>query len=187
MEIAVLLLSLIYIAGCSAATIPTNEPETQSADDTSCVDPEYVTQIKYNMDPASTKVCYDGHITIEKSTDSGNATRVWIFPTKERVCPTKLDRSVTATIGDRSSCPWDDVISIDEHRIPRVIKMARCLCDPCVTKHGGDRVCDPVYYTMNVLRRKNCGPDGVATWVKDQLEVPVACTCAVPRGTSSTS
>uniref|UniRef100_A0A670YQ00 Interleukin 17C n=1 Tax=Pseudonaja textilis TaxID=8673 RepID=A0A670YQ00_PSETE len=89
------------------------------------------------------------------------------------------------------TAPFPSIHSIDEdeNRFPRQLAFARCSCKGCIdTKYGRETTnlnSVEVKQRTMVFRRKACPPNGSGVerffFEKEYVEVPVACTCAVPR------
>lgn len=88
--------------------------------------------------------------------------------------------------------PFSSPHSIDEdvNRYPPKLAFAECLCSGCINVGTGQESLSlnsvPVYQSMMVLRRRPCrredeeGTPGFSFEV-EQMAVPVACACALPR------
>ena len=50
-----------------------------------------------------------------------------------------------------SSCPWDIELDIDNNRIPRTLRFAKCKCDTCRGDSGSS--CEIIWHNTVVLRR----------------------------------
>ncbi|XP_026542077.1 interleukin-17C [Notechis scutatus] len=105
-------------------------------------------------------------------------------------CPNlKLQDMQSDEVHKRSISPWTYYIDEDENRFPRQLAFARCSCKGCIdTKYGRETTnlnSVEVKQRTMVFRRKACPPNdsGVERFFfeKEYVEVPVACTCAVPR------
>uniref|UniRef100_A0A8C5RZA7 Interleukin 17C n=1 Tax=Laticauda laticaudata TaxID=8630 RepID=A0A8C5RZA7_LATLA len=88
-----------------------------------------------------------------------------------------------------TSGPSPFLIDEDENRFPRQLAFARCSCKGCIDTKNGRETTNlnsvEVKQRTMVFRRKACPPNGSSVerffFEKDYVEVPVACTCAVPR------
>ena len=114
---------------------------------------------------------------------SDGSKHILIYNDINPVCPTRPNDNTDASLSQRSTCPNDFVISIDETRIPRVISMARCLCEYCLDCGGRKEgnVCEPVLQDVDIMRRVGCNENGVYDWKKDTIKITTSCTCAVPK------
>uniref|UniRef100_A0A8C6XAC5 Interleukin 17C n=1 Tax=Naja naja TaxID=35670 RepID=A0A8C6XAC5_NAJNA len=105
-------------------------------------------------------------------------------------CPNlKLQDMQSDEVHKRSISPWTYYIDEDENRFPRQLAFARCSCKGCIDTKNGRETTNlnsvEVKQRTMVFRRKACmSNDGSVEkffFEKDYVEVPVACTCAVPR------
>ncbi|KAK6184147.1 hypothetical protein SNE40_006670 [Patella caerulea] len=95
-------------------------------------------------------------------------------------CPAALSTATNATLGSRSTCPWE--ISqefLPTGYIPPVLNFARCLCYRSVG-HGGTYRCEEVRHAIVVLKPTGCS-SGFYTYEKEQRTIAVGCTNAKPR------
>lgn len=74
-------------------------------------------------------------------------------------------------------------IDVDKTRYPEEIAVAECLCAGCIIDGVEDRDYNsyPVMQTMMVVRKKECAEKGKYSFKTEMIQVPVACTCLVPR------
>ncbi|XP_073460014.1 interleukin-17C [Aquarana catesbeiana] len=89
-------------------------------------------------------------------------------------------------ISKRSISPWTYRIDVDENRFPQKLAFAKCLCNHCISTYTGKETSalNSVLITqsMLVLRKQTCPEDkSKYTFRIEYLNVPVACTCVVPR------
>ncbi|XP_062403454.1 interleukin-17C [Sardina pilchardus] len=97
-------------------------------------------------------------------------------------CPEfKLQSS--SDISNRSLSPWRYRTDVDETRYPEHISVAECLCAGCIIdgKENRDYISHPVFQTMMVVRKKECAVKGQYSFKTEMIQVPVACTCLIPR------
>ncbi|XP_041467491.1 interleukin 17-like protein [Lytechinus variegatus] len=89
----------------------------------------------------------------------------------------------------RALCPYKMVTDIDNQRFPREISYARCACTQCVNSSNtgflprGRAKCLPVTRQTEVLIRGDCD-EGVYSFKKVLIQVPVACVCTRTRVTA---
>ncbi|NWY64013.1 IL17C protein, partial [Erithacus rubecula] len=108
---------------------------------------------------------------------------------RPRSCPALSLRSgLHSQIHERSLSPWRYRIDVDENRYPRKLAFAECLCGGCVDVKTGRETTSlnsvPIHQTMLVLRRKPCplpGLPGHFALEAAHIQVPVGCTCVLPR------
>ena len=64
--------------------------------------------------------------------------------------------------------------------------MARCLCEDCIGTNG-QMQCELVYYKVPVLKMvgQSCDENGFYNFQDNWEELPVGCTCAKPRTSTS--
>ncbi|NXU48779.1 IL17C protein, partial [Turnix velox] len=107
----------------------------------------------------------------------------------ERTCPSlQLRAGLHTDANERSISPWRYRIDEDEHRIPRRLAVAECLCSGCVDVKTGRETTSlnsvAIHQNMMVLRRKPCprsSNPALVTFELDYIRVPVGCTCVLPR------
>ncbi|XP_029001293.1 interleukin-17C-like [Betta splendens] len=84
----------------------------------------------------------------------------------------------------RSLSPWKHYIDHDVNRIPPKISFAKCLCRGCILrkKEQNDYNSVTVFSELMVLKKTPCPSDPQQYVVrKGYIQVPVACTCVVPK------
>ncbi|KAM3828600.1 interleukin-17C [Vipera latastei] len=108
-------------------------------------------------------------------------------------CPNlKLQDMQSGEVHKRSISPWTYHIDEDENRFPRQLAFARCSCKGCIDAKTGRETTSlnsvEVFQRTMVFRRKACPHNGGSverfSFEKDYIDVPVACTCAIPRYSS---
>ncbi|XP_070617925.1 interleukin-17C [Erythrolamprus reginae] len=105
-------------------------------------------------------------------------------------CPDLTIQSMrSGELNNRSISPWTYYIDVDENRYPRQLAFAKCNCKGCIDSWTGRETTslNSVEVTQKILvfRRKACPQDdgGVEKFYfeKNYIDLPIACTCAVPR------
>ena len=92
---------------------------------------------------------------------------------------------------EKAWCPWTHVDCYDPERIPMRMSVAQCKCSTCLNPKTNlpdpDLSCQPILYTMQVLRRDSSEPciDGMFNYKQVALRVPVACACMRQRDTEA--
>ncbi|XP_039186922.1 interleukin-17C [Crotalus tigris] len=108
-------------------------------------------------------------------------------------CPNlKLQDMQSGEVQKRSISPWTYHLEEDENRFPRQLAFAKCSCKGCIDAKTGRETTSlnsvEVFQRTMVFRRKACPHNGGSVerfyFEKDYIDVPVACTCAVPRYSS---
>ncbi|KAM6430057.1 interleukin-17C isoform 1-T1 [Liasis olivaceus] len=107
-------------------------------------------------------------------------------------CPNlKLQDVQNGEVHERSISPWEYHIDKDEDRYPSKLAFAKCLCKGCIDAKTGRETTSlnsvEVLQSMMVLRRKACPHSGNGArffFEEEHINVPVACTCVVPRYSS---
>ncbi|XP_068432534.1 interleukin-17F-like [Clinocottus analis] len=87
---------------------------------------------------------------------------------------------------NRSVSPWKYRLNKEDNRTPYEIPFAECLCDGCIINQHEDMRYNsvPVFVSLMVLRKTPCPRDPNKFMVnKGVINVPVGCTCAVPKYT----
>ncbi|XP_016156544.1 PREDICTED: interleukin-17C, partial [Ficedula albicollis] len=108
---------------------------------------------------------------------------------RPRSCPALSLRSgLHSKIHERSLSPWRYRIDVDENRYPRKLAFAECLCGGCVDAKSGRETTSlnsvAIHQTMLVLRRKPCPLPALPGRFELEvayIQVPVGCTCVLPR------
>ena len=127
-----------------------------------------------------------GHIShinmleIGRVTHSDGSTDVFYTENLSNACPDAIEQGITSHLRERSTCPWDHVIAVNERRLPREISMVRCLdCRSCLdgTQNSANG-CEAITREMSVLKRGDCTPEGVYEWKSETINITVGCTCA---------
>ncbi|XP_042293723.1 interleukin-17C [Sceloporus undulatus] len=104
----------------------------------------------------------------------------------------KLEDMLNGDLSKRSLSPWKYNIDEDTNRFPSRLAFAECLCNGCIDGKTGQETIAlnsvPVVRNMMVLHRKPCrhadtDAEGF-TFETKYIDVPVACTCVVPRSSS---
>ncbi|XP_032087047.1 interleukin-17C [Thamnophis elegans] len=120
-------------------------------------------------------------------------SRPWARRHHGHSCPgLKVQDMQSGELHKRSISPWTYYIDEDEDRYPRQLAFARCSCKGCINSKDGQETTDlnsvEVFQRTTVFRRKACPHNGGSvekfTFEKDYINVPVACTCAVPQYSS---
>ncbi|XP_074864944.1 interleukin-17C [Carettochelys insculpta] len=104
-------------------------------------------------------------------------------------CPVlQLQASLDSEPNERSLSPWRYRIDEDENRYPPKLAFAECLCKGCIDVKTGRETTSLnsvlLSQTMMVLRRTPCPTSarpGSFTFEVDYIEVPVGCTCVLPK------
>ncbi|XP_071397762.1 interleukin-17D-like isoform X2 [Centroberyx affinis] len=97
-------------------------------------------------------------------------------------CSSFTLQTASQQLGSRSLSPWR--IDDEDGRIPRHIAMAECLCEGCIVNQREDLGYNsvPVRAQLTVLRKTTCPGDAQRFLITAQVvEIPVACTCVVPK------
>ena len=76
---------------------------------------------------------------------------------------------------DRSYCPWYNFISHNMDRYPHDLAEARCRCDYGAGM-GSETACEPVHYSIRVLRRTDQCVDGLYVYTPGWQSISVGCT-----------
>ncbi|XP_072135317.1 interleukin-17C-like [Mobula birostris] len=89
-------------------------------------------------------------------------------------------------ISHRSISPWEYRINYDENRVPSKLAFAECLCEGCIDAESGEETLALnsvlLKQSMLVLQRQACvGHDDRYSFELKYIEVPVGCTCVLPR------
>ena len=132
------------------------------------------------------KVMNFGHIShnnmqeIGRITHKDGSTDVFYSKIVSNACPEIVGQEINSHLRERSTCPWDHVIAVNEMRLPREISMVRCLdCRSCLD--GTDNSangCEAIQHEMSVLKKGDCTPEGVYEWISETIRITVGCTCA---------
>ncbi|KAL7406179.1 hypothetical protein ABVT39_014616 [Epinephelus coioides] len=96
----------------------------------------------------------------------------------------QVAKDMRGELSNRSLSPWKYRLDREENRHPHEILLAECLCEGCIINQREDMSYNsvPVFAPLMVLRRTLCPSDPNKYEVKkDFIEIPVACTCAVPK------
>lgn len=101
-------------------------------------------------------------------------------------CPEKqMMANATATINERSICPWYYVLNKDPLRMPKMLMEARCKCHEClpigVTVPSKQHQCELVYTTIQVLKRIEVCENGQDVYSFKQETIATSCACAGKR------
>ncbi|XP_071397763.1 interleukin-17C-like isoform X3 [Centroberyx affinis] len=99
-------------------------------------------------------------------------------------CSSFTLQTASQQLGSRSLSPWRYRIDDEDGRIPRHIAMAECLCEGCIVNQREDLGYNsvPVRAQLTVLRKTTCPGDAQRFLITAQVvEIPVACTCVVPK------
>ncbi|XP_043837133.1 interleukin-17C [Dromiciops gliroides] len=108
-------------------------------------------------------------------------------------CPTlQLESLYEAEHQQRSLSPWSYRIDTDENRYPQKLAFAECLCKGCINMKSGRETSSfnsiLLHQRVMVLRRRPCALKGDAqvtpgafTFHIEYINVPVGCTCVLPR------
>ncbi|XP_022092409.1 interleukin-17B-like [Acanthaster planci] len=99
----------------------------------------------------------------------------------QATCPATVD--VNDPLSRRSTCPFEYITNFERERIPAAIQEARCLCDGCLDPYTGeqspDLTCQPIRYSMQVLRKSTTSPiNGFEMYSLSQEEITVGCACS---------
>ncbi|XP_027701725.1 interleukin-17C [Vombatus ursinus] len=111
---------------------------------------------------------------------------------ESRCSALQLENVYEAEVHQRSLSPWKYRIDTDENRYPQKLAFAECLCKGCIDMKSGRETSSfnsiLLYQRVLVLRRKPCALKGDAevtpgafTFNSEYINVPVGCTCALPR------
>ncbi|XP_029632966.1 interleukin 17-like protein [Octopus sinensis] len=92
-----------------------------------------------------------------------------------KTCPTSSGS--TATISERSTCPWYLNITHDSTYFPPSRAEVVCHCSDCVDTDSNHQ-CVMVYTKMTVLKRTGECIDGLYVYKPKVIEVATACVCA---------
>ena len=84
--------------------------------------------------------------------------------------------SSQAPVRVRSLCPWYFVKQIDQHRYPRALMQAKCICDECVGKP--DSMCQPILHYIRVLHKNEEISGDICKYIESWEPISVGCTCA---------
>ncbi|XP_044515329.1 interleukin-17C [Gracilinanus agilis] len=129
--------------------------------------------------------------TLVPSLEAGSPARGRAHP--EPQCPIlQFENAHEAEVRQRSLSPWRYRIDMDENRYPPKLAFAECLCKGCIHMKSGQETSSfnsvPLHQKLMVLHRKPCSLNGDAqvtpgafTFHKEYIDVPVGCTCALPR------
>ncbi|KAK2489362.1 hypothetical protein MC885_003243, partial [Smutsia gigantea] len=122
--------------------------------------------------------------------DGNKKWQEWPLPGIQCMVPpqTKLLR---AGIHQRSPSAWRYRVDTDENRYPQKLAFAQCLCMGCIDVSTGRETIwlssVPVTQNLLVLRCKPCASasgtptPGAFSCHSEFIDVPVGCTCVVPR------
>ena len=102
-----------------------------------------------------------------------------------KTCPETLLDTDSASLEERSTCPYYYIISHDPLRYPVVIAEARCKCMYCLDNSTGDNLCEPIFFPKTVLRRQNKCVDGIYEYKPEAYHLQNGCVCAKRRPLSS--
>uniref|UniRef100_F6UBT5 Interleukin 17C n=1 Tax=Monodelphis domestica TaxID=13616 RepID=F6UBT5_MONDO len=111
---------------------------------------------------------------------------------QEPQCPILQFEDTHEEVQQRSLSPWRYRIDMDENRYPQKLAFAECLCKGCIHMKSGQETSSfnsvLLHQKLMVLHRKPCSLNGDAqvtpgafTFQKEYIDVPVGCTCALPR------
>ncbi|XP_068597543.1 interleukin-17C-like [Brachionichthys hirsutus] len=104
-------------------------------------------------------------------------------PRDARTCA-QLAQEMSSSLNSRAVSPWKYSINRDVDRIPHEIAFAECICQGCIINQHEDLKYNsvPVFAPLMVLKKTRCGNDPSKYEVKnDFINVPLACTCVVPK------
>ena len=76
---------------------------------------------------------------------------------------------------DRSYCPWYNIQSHSEDIYPHDVAEARCRCEYGAGM-GAQTACEPVHYSIRVLRRTDECVDGLYVFTPGWHSITVGCT-----------
>ena len=97
-------------------------------------------------------------------------------------CPVSQAVGSSDPLSLRSTCPYEYITNFNRDRIPAVIQEARCLCDGCLDPYGGqslETTCQPIKYSMQVLRKSTTSPiNGFEMYSLELEEIAVGCACS---------
>ncbi|XP_004600868.1 interleukin-17C [Sorex araneus] len=108
-------------------------------------------------------------------------------------CPVlRTEATLEDGVHQRSISPWRYRVDSDESRHPQKLAWAECLCRGCLSTRSGRETpalnSVPLLQTLPVLRRRPCAPHpaaaplpGAVAFHTEFIQVPVGCTCVVPR------
>ncbi|XP_070687628.1 interleukin-17C-like [Pempheris klunzingeri] len=86
----------------------------------------------------------------------------------------------------RSLAPWTYRIDVDDDRLPSKIAFAECLCSGCIiNRHESMSYNSVLVFGPLLVRRKTECLDEPGKYAakKELIQVPVGCTCVVPKQT----
>ncbi|VDN56164.1 unnamed protein product [Dracunculus medinensis] len=120
----------------------------------------------------------------KESSDSYSAEIIdedWIpmFPEPD-ICKKLPETGIDTSTMQRSLCPWQWRLNHDEHREPKILSEAYCLCRKSRGVSGA--FCMPIKREVAVLRRILCNPiTGHYEYVREMQTITVGCHSVLPR------
>ncbi|KAI6233584.1 hypothetical protein M3Y99_00894200 [Aphelenchoides fujianensis] len=108
-------------------------------------------------------------------------TDEWTPLTEEaEICDQNPATDPASTVMQRSLCPWSYKSSFDEHREPKTLTEAFCLCRKSRGSLGA--YCLPIRRPMPILRRAKCDPrTATFTYERSVQWITVGCHSVLPR------
>lgn len=98
-------------------------------------------------------------------------------PDVNTTCPDHVTRAETASLTDRSLCPfYQDVLVLPDGYYPRALNYVMCKCQDCVEHLAFG--CEPVSTPITVLKPSGCY-GGLQNYEQEVINIHTSCTCAV--------
>ncbi|XP_054472364.1 interleukin-17C-like [Anoplopoma fimbria] len=114
----------------------------------------------------------------------------WVSPNTQDSQDTRTCEQTAAEmrgeLSNRSLSPWKYSVKTEDNRIPYAISFAECLCKGCIIGRREDHNYNSVLVSVSlmVMKKSRCpGEPDKYRIDKEFINVPVACTCAVPKYT----